>query len=529
MHFRIISVRRGKATHRYAQIVERYTENGKARNKVIRHLGPVKNGSDEERYRRMFALENQRDHVARADIRDLDLLSPREYGIIYASRILCHDLGMDQVFYALDQYYDIIFLAVISRLIYPSSDYDLLRLSEKIEYPVQDLKKDRIYAALDRLIEKKDDIELGMFHALHPDTTVVHYDLISSYFEGKEDNDLVLFDYSRDKKRGKEQIVIGLVMANGIPIHHQVFPGNTVDPKTLESTISVLKDRFHVKNVIFIADRIFGRTRSLDILDHNQYITAAYRWDQPYRNVLMNTDFSGGSTVNDLVIKSVSINLDDVIDEDSTEDQRKLAEKRRYIAVYNRNREELDLKDLNNKLVTVKKKMLENRDQKELKKSLGKLKSLVKFSANGSTLNVKRIHVLKKLAGRFLIVTNTALTESEVVSAYKEQWQIERSFRTVKSFLEIRPIYHRKSDRIKAHVFLCVLSLLIARLFEKATEDKMTMSVISDMLSELKAVAIRIPEGEITLRTESENARNILGILKIPYPGKIVNDTLTVQ
>ena len=48
-------------------------------------------------------------------------------------------------------------------------------------------------------------------------------------------------------------------MADGIPIHHEVWPGNTVDPKTLESTISVLKERFHIKNVVFIADRAFGR------------------------------------------------------------------------------------------------------------------------------------------------------------------------------------------------------------------------------------------------------------------------------
>ena len=75
---------------------------------------------------------------------------------------------------------------------------------------------------------------------------------------------------------------------------------------------------------------------------------------------------------------------------------------------------------------------------------------------------------LKKLAGRFLIVTNTDLKGDEVVSAYKEQWQIERSFRTIKSFLDIGPVNHRKEERIEAHVFVCVLSLLIARLFEKS-------------------------------------------------------------
>ena len=89
----------------------------------------------------------------------------------------------------------------------------------------------------------------------------------------------------RHKKRGKEQIVIGLVMADGIPIYHEVWKGNTVDPKTLESTISALKERFNIKNVVFIADRAFGRSKSLNLLDQNQYITAAYRWDKPYRYI----------------------------------------------------------------------------------------------------------------------------------------------------------------------------------------------------------------------------------------------------
>ena len=96
----------------------------------------------------------------------------------------------------------------------------------------------------------------------------------------------------------------------------------------------------------------------------------------------------------------------EILNEDSTEDQRKLAKKRKHIAVYNKEREELDLKDIE-----------------------------------------YRINILKKLAGRFLIVTNTDLPESEIVSAYKEQWQIERSFRTI-SILSLR------SSRSRSSLFL---------------------------------------------------------------------------
>ena len=211
--------------------------------------------------------------------------------------------------------------------------------------------------------------------------------------------------------------------------------------------------------------------------------------------------------------------------DDYTEEQRKLAEKRRYIAVYNRKREELDLQDLNDKIDTVKKKMSEIQDQKELKKSLGKLKSLVKFTGNNTALNERRIEILKKLAGRFLIVTNTDLNEDEVVSAYKEQWQIERSFRTIKSFLEIRPVYHRKSNRIKAHVFVCVLSLLLSRLIEKKT--KITISEAGRILSYLKVTPVRLGPGIVMIRSESEQALDLLNQMNIPYPERILDGART--
>ena len=110
-----------------------------------------------------------------------------------------------------------------------------------------------------------------------------------------------------------------------------------------------------------------------------------------------------------LIIKKVAISVDDVMKDDSTDEQRKLSEKRRYIAVCNRKREELDLSDLSDKIDIVKKKISEIQDQKDLKKSLGKLKSLVKFTENNTALNEERINVLTKLAGRFLLVTNTDL------------------------------------------------------------------------------------------------------------------------
>jgi hypothetical protein len=508
----------------YAQLVEKYREDGKQKTRIIKHLGPVHNQDDRDRYRSIFQQELQKSSISGTSMGNMAFDPPLDFGMIYAARNIMEDTGIMRSLSVLGKYRETIFLMIAARITHPDSDISLTRFFRTVYYPWDSprMGKDDLYRALDALIGFKDRIEMRLFMALKPDTSVIHYDLTSSYFEGEENNDLVLFGYSRDKKRGKEQIVMGLVMADGIPIHHEVWPGNTIDPKTLESTVSVLKDRFRIKNMTFIADRAFGRSGSLDLLDRNQYITAAYRWDQPYRNILMDTDFTSGTVMDDLIIKKVAVNVEDVLKEDSTADQRTLAGKRRYIAVYNSYREKLDLEDLNDRIDIVKGKMSEITDQKELKRSLGKLKSLVKFTKNGTVLNEKRIHILKRIAGRFLIVTNTDLTEDEVVSAYKEQWQIERSFRTIKSFLEIRPVYHRKEERIRAHVFVCVLSLLLSRLIEKRlTVSHLTVERTAEILWGIKAIPVKSPM-RIVYGSQSDEAVRILNEMGIKPPDRIL-------
>ena len=153
------------------------------------------------------------------------------------------------------------------------------------------------------------------------------------------------------------------------------------------------------------------------------------------------------------------------------------------------------------------------------------MKSLARFTKDGAVLNEKRIGVLKSLAGRFMIVTNTGLPVREVVSSYREQWRIEGSFRTIKSFIEIRPVFHRKEKRIRAHIFVCVLSLLVSRLIEK--RSKMTVSETSRLLSYLKVTPVRLKSGIVMIRSESELAEGVLKNMGIEYPEKVVDGAQT--
>ena len=88
----------------------------------------------------------------------------------------------------------------------------------------------------------------------------------------------------------------------------------------------------------------------------------------------------------------------------------------------------------------------------------------------------------------------TDLPDRETVTAYKEQWQIERPFRTIKSILEIWAVHYRKSDRIRTHVFACVLSLLLSRVIEKRLkESHLKIGTTSEVLCEIKAIPVKSP------------------------------------
>ncbi|MGC8693244.1 MAG: IS1634 family transposase, partial [Thermoplasmata archaeon] len=96
----------------------------------------------------------------------------------------------------------------------------------------------------------------------------------------------------------------------------------------------------------------------------------------------------------------------------------------------------------------------------------------------------------------------------------------ERAFRTIKSFIEIRPIYHRKTERIRAHVFISVLSLLIGRIIEKKTGK--SISRVMDILSRMEAIPVKIGDKIITIRNESEECIKILNDLNIKYPDRVL-------
>ena len=119
-------------------------------------------------------------------------------------------------------------------------------------------------------------------------------------------------------------------------------------------------------------------------------------------------------------------------------------------------------------------------------------------------------------------MSKLGLEVKEIVKRYKELWRIERAFRTIKSFINIRPIYHWREDRIKAHVMVSVLSLLIGRIMEKKMGEEMTVERISEILLGVKAIPIKTEDKAITIASMSEEAKEIMNKLGVPAPKNLL-------
>ncbi len=523
MRLRINRVKSGSKTFRYAQIVEDIVEKGIKKTKIIRHLGPVNDDSDIIAYKKLFLLENEKRKKKIINVADMHALPPLEFGIIYAARIIAQETGIWSALTELmPRHADTLFMMMASRLIKPTSDLTFTELIKRIYYPWSstEIEKDQVYRILDELIEVKEELEVRLFKKLNPKASIVYYDLTSSYFEGKEKNELVVYGYSRDKKRGKKQIVVGLVMADGMPIHHEVWRGNTVDPETIKATLSELRKKFGIKRTIFIEDRAFGRKVSLKLLDKNEYITAVYRKDLPYRTIMMESEFDKDSEIEEgIYAKEVKVEWNT---EGMGRREESRAGKRRGLVIYNKEREMYDIEDLENKIDEIEDIISSKKSKEEMMNRLEGLKSYVKIKGDKIELNRKKIEIMRKIAGKFMLVTNTELEVKEIVKRYKELWRIERAFRTMKSFINIRPIYHWREDRIKAHVMVSVLSLLIGRIMEKKMGEEMTVERISEILLGVKAIPIKTEDKVITIASMSEEAKEIMNRLGVPAPKNLL-------
>jgi len=324
-----------------------------------------------------------------------------------------------------------------------------------------------LYRALDWLGARQGAIETALARRHLKNAALVLYDVSSSGLEGRC-CELTRFGYSRDRKKGKLQIVYGLLCAaDGCPVAVEVFEGNTADPVTLSAQIDKLKARFGLSRVVLVGDR--GMITSARIRDELK--PAGLDWITALRAPQIRALLDTGAIPLSLF------------------DERDLAEitapefpGERLVVCKNpllaeeRARKREDLLQATEaalgKLAEQLARGTGRKGQDKIARAVGRIENRYKLAklfdiavaADGFTFacNPDRIAAEARLDGFYVIRTNVedkVLTADSVVGAYKRLARVERAFRSLKTVdLHIRPIHHWLAPRVRAHVFLCLLA-----------------------------------------------------------------------
>jgi len=412
-----------------------------------------------------------------------DIVRTLPHGHVAAVLGTLRDLGVDKILASRpSRERDLTIGMIVARVISPGSKLATARAfkdetagtSLSLELGIEDVHERELYETLDWLGKRQQRIETKLAKRHLAEGTLVLYDVSGSYYTGRCSG-LVDYGYNRDGKRGVPQIVYGLLCnAEGCPVAVEVFKGNTGDPKTLGAQIKKVRRRFGIERVVFVGDRgmitskrIDEELRSVDGLD---WITAL-RADNIKKLAAQ---------------KVVQLSLFDDRDlvEVSSPDYpgERLVVCRNPLLADERARKRGELLTATEKVLdeivaatTRKKRRLRGQDKIGLR--VGKILNRFKVGKH-FVLNIdeerfsyrrdeKKIAEEAALDGLYVIRTSVAsetMGSEDVVRAYKDLAKVERAFRCFKTIdLKIRPIYHWLDDRIRTHVFLCMMAYYTGR------------------------------------------------------------------
>jgi hypothetical protein len=373
---------------------------------------------------------------------------------------------------------DLIVAMMVDRLIAPRSKLGFVRAvdeetaSSSLGALLQlgRVKEREAYEALDWLLEEQARIENGLARRHLEDGMLVLYDVSSSYFEGRC-CPLARYGHSRDHRKDRPQIVYGLLCTReGLPIAVEVFDGNTADPSTLSAQIEKVKDRFGIRRLVLVGDR--GMITSARIRDELR--PANLDWITCLR----------APAVQALAAEDGPLQLSLFDDRDLAEISapdlfpgERLIVCRNHELAAERARKREDLlaateRELARIDAQVRRKNASLHDAAKIGLAVGAVLNKKKMAKHfvvtidDGHLSWRRrldqIEAEGRLDGIYVIRTSVPaehMDATETVQAYKDLSRVERAFRSLKSVdLDIRPIRHWTADRVRAHVFLCMLA-----------------------------------------------------------------------
>jgi len=524
------------SVNEYLRIVEAFRDNGKVKQRTIADLG-----RKDVLLAVLPQLERLLKGIPKVDGEpedDITVLEAATWGPVLAVRALFEELGLWRI---LDQFTDEerdkvpfadrAFVLIANRLVCPCSEHGLARWLEtdfvcdrqgrrfvpqwkayrRVRVDFQQLHS--WYRTLDRLERAKNAIEVALYErlrdlfALKPD--LIFYDITSTYFEGSGPEELAQHGYSRDQRRRNVQVIVGVVMVAGWPITHHIWEGNRRDASTVLEVLRDLKERFDFQRVVFVGDRgMVSEDNVQDIIEQKQgYLVGVRRRQNP--------ELSGWLEklqASQWVDCPVGISASEQETPPRTRVQEvPSGEKGKRVFVIDSEERRAYEQRMRQRSMEKTRLRLEKLQKRVAAGKLTKPEAIGAAAARALSRHhgdryyrwhltngvfrfeehPVRLRREEQLEGKYVLTTSEKnFTAQQAVEQYKELMELERGFRSLKDVLALRPIYHRVEPRVRAHIFVAALALLVQRLLERRLRETKAGMSAAEALQALETIRV---------------------------------------
>ena len=518
MYPRTVKVRSSSGTlNEYVRVVEAYREDGKVKQRVVADLGRKDLLVDIlPKLKRLLGGDVGQEDTT---LTDPEIVDASTWGPLLVVRSLFDQLGLWSI---LDRHLgrangvpfaDRAFVLVANRLIAPASEHGLAGWLEtdlvcdrkgrrfvphwhqRRRVRVHPRQLDAWYRTLDQLHAAKDRIEVALYQrlrdlfSLKPD--LVLYDITSTYFEGTGPHDFAKHGYSRDGKSQNVQVIVGVVMVAGWPIAHHVWEGNRVDHSTVQEVINDLRKRFEFGRVVLVGDRGMVTDENLESLtnDRQGFLVGIKRRRNPKLDAWLDAvddtkwiGCPGGINAQERRANPLRTRAQEVPSGSSDlrvfvidSDERRGYEQAKRAQAMERARQKLE--KLQERIASGDLKRPEKIGaavERIMQRYHGYRYFDWKLNAGSLEFSESETHLEreKKIEGKYVIATSEKrLSVLDVVALYKELTDVESGFRQLKDVMAMRPISHQVESRVKAHIFVAALALLVQRLLGRRLQE----------------------------------------------------------
>ena len=382
-----------------------------------------------------------------------------------------------------------------------------------------------LYRAMDFLLEHEESIQKEVFFAtadlFNLEVDLLFFDTTTTYAECEEEDDLRRYGHSKDSRPDRPQIVIGLaVTKEGLPVRCWVLPGNTADMTTVERVKSDLRG-WKLSRCIWVMDRGMSSEANRIVLQKagGHYILGEkLRDSQAAHKEALSFQGRYQKVRENLEVKEIVVGDGE--------------RRRRFVLVHNPEQAKKDQATREKTLKRIAETILalgdpEVASHKKAVCALLSHRSMGRYIRQTKTgklrINQAKVQEEESLDGKYLLSSSDdTLSPEDIALGYKQLMEVERAFRTLKTTLELRPLYHRKEERIRAHVLLCYLSLLLVRIAERETGE--SWDRIRPIMDRCHLGEFSSKDGRIFQRTELTSEQvNILNRMKIAQPPSVYN------